>query len=280
METQTQNNNASKTWAFTLNNYTDTEIKILDNLEVNYIIYGKEIGENNTPHLQGMITFKKSNRLSALKKILPRAHWEKAISEAASINYCMKDGDFTVRDNRRQGKRNDLSDMVQDVVRIGLKRSIPDHPETFIKYHAGLEKFARYTYVQEERVPPTVYWLYGETGAGKTRYVYEQEKDLWVSSADLKWFDGYHGQHAALLDDFRPTHCDFSLLLRLLDRYPLQLPVKGGFTHWNPRHIYITAPFKPHILFASQTEDLEQLLRRIHHIVEVTKENYMTLAIE
>ncbi|UYD39139.1 MAG: replication associated protein [Wigfec virus K19_691] len=270
----------NKSWTFTLNNYTDTEINILDNIEVNYIIYGKEVGENNTPHLQGFITFKKANRLSALKKILPRAHWEKAISSEAAINYCMKEGNFTKRDNRVQGKRNDLSDMVSTIRLSGLKRAVCEHPETFIKHHSGAEKFARYTHTLQERTPPTVYWLYGETGAGKTRYVFDQHKDLWVSSADLKWFDGYHGQEAALLDDFRPEHISFSLLLRLLDRYPIQLPVKGGFTDWTPLHIYITAPVKPQLMFTSSNEDLEQLLRRINHIVEVTKENYMTLGIE
>lgn len=81
---------------------------------------------------------------------------------------------------------------------------------------------------------------------------------------DLKWFDGYSGQQNAIIDDFREDFCSFSFLLRVLDRYPLKVAVKGSFVEWNPTTIYITCPHSPAELYAYKTPaDLAQLTRRI-----------------
>jgi len=55
-----------------------------------------------------------------------------------------------------------------------------------------------------------------------------------------QWFDGYLGQQVALLDDFYgwiPLH----FLLKLADGTPLRVPIKGGFTHWAPKKLFITS---------------------------------------
>ena len=54
---------------FTLNNYTEYDKSFLNDLECNYIVYGEEIGEQGTPHLQGFVTFKNSCRLASLKSL-------------------------------------------------------------------------------------------------------------------------------------------------------------------------------------------------------------------
>lgn len=60
-------------------------------LDVNSIIVGKEVGENGTPHLQGFIKFKKPMRLTSVKKILDRAHWEPAKgNDQQNLKYCSK----------------------------------------------------------------------------------------------------------------------------------------------------------------------------------------------
>lgn len=42
------------------------------------------------------------------------------------------------------------------------------------------------------------------------------------------WLDGYHGQKTIIFDEFYGW-IKYDLLLRICDRYPLQLPIKGGF---------------------------------------------------
>lgn len=94
------NSNTQKTqcrqWLFTLNNYSDKELATIDTEIQRYsYIYGFEIGEQNTPHLQGFIKAKNPIKFSTLKKMMPRAHLEKAVNTTmANVKYCMKDGNF------------------------------------------------------------------------------------------------------------------------------------------------------------------------------------------
>ncbi|AXH74221.1 MAG: putative viral replication protein [Cressdnaviricota sp.] len=83
-------------WVFTLNNYTDNEYdKLIEDLNssTDRYIVGKEVGEEGTPHLQGYAQFKNKIRLTGLKKINDRIHWEKCKgSEEDNAKYCSKEG--------------------------------------------------------------------------------------------------------------------------------------------------------------------------------------------
>lgn len=86
----------SKKWAFTLNNYTNEELEILETLfqDHEYII-GKEVGEQGTPHLQGYVEFKDKKRPSEYVKN-KRIHWEKARgNKEQNIEYCKKENNYT-----------------------------------------------------------------------------------------------------------------------------------------------------------------------------------------
>lgn len=83
---------------FTLNNYLqeemDTLIQKLRTQNHDFIV-GREIGASGTPHLQGYIEFKNPKQFSTVKKMLPRAHLEKAKGNRnQNIEYCSKEGDF------------------------------------------------------------------------------------------------------------------------------------------------------------------------------------------
>lgn len=80
-------------WCLTLNNYTNDELGTIGLLcsECDDYMYQMEMGENETPHIQGCFKFKKPKDLSALKVLLERAHWEKCNNWNASVKYCSKD---------------------------------------------------------------------------------------------------------------------------------------------------------------------------------------------
>lgn len=63
------------------------------------------------------------------------------------------------------------------------------------------------------------------------------------------WFDEYHYEDCVILDDFRTHWCHYSYLLRLLDKYPMSVPVKGGFRAWRPKVIIVTCMKKPEDLY-------------------------------
>ena len=83
-------------WCFTINNWTPEDEECLALLTGHkYIVFGRETGEDGTPHLQGFVQFKSQRTLSSMSKALPRAHLEvtKGRPDQAA-EYCKKDGDF------------------------------------------------------------------------------------------------------------------------------------------------------------------------------------------
>lgn len=240
-----------KYWVFTLNNYTLVEEKELETLvdtdsSVGYVAYGQEVGENGTPHLQGYLELLIKQRLGGVKQLpgFGRAHLElRKGTQKEALDYTKKDGIFFewgVLFATKQGSRSDLEE-VKSLLDSG--GSIADvaaqHFGSYIRYR---KSFSAYSDLRpESQRDVSVYILWGEPGVGKTRYVFDRYPDVWISSdPTLQWFDGYEGESTVLLDDFR-GECSPSFLLRLLDRYPLRVPIKGGFRHWRATKIFITS---------------------------------------
>lgn len=82
-----------------------------------------------------------------------------------------------------------------------------------------------------------------------------------------KWWDGYSNQYVVIIDDYRCDLCPFSYLLKLLDRYPFMVEVKGGTVQFVSFYIIITAPIGPREMWVTRSnEDLNQLIRRIDEV--------------
>nr|WPR18770.1 MAG: replication polyprotein [Owegonang virus 26] len=76
-------------WSITINNATDADLKV--ELPAGWKVEGQmEVGENQTPHFQGMLKTPQV-RFSAVKKIYPRAHIEKAKNAKALAKYVHKE---------------------------------------------------------------------------------------------------------------------------------------------------------------------------------------------
>lgn len=88
---------------FTLNNYTEESEKALrEEKRFSYLIYGREIGESGTPHLQGYAEFYKPTKYAALAK-LHKMHCEVTKgTQAEAILYCKKDGDVYEQGEKRE----------------------------------------------------------------------------------------------------------------------------------------------------------------------------------
>lgn len=245
----------SKRWCFTLNNPTEEESDFMSTLiqdltkctelKLTYLCFGKE--QVSTPHLQGYLELSQKTSLSTMKTFLTRAHWEKAkgTSEQASA-YCKKDGNFQESGTlMQQGQRTDLIE-IKSKIEEGIKEVdiAEQHFSQWVVYRRSFQAYA--TLLARRRNWNTkVHVFWGKTGTGKTRFVMDQiqDSDLWTPG-DYKWFDGYHGQKIVLLDDYRGEY-KLQMLLKLLDRYPMQVPIKGGFTQWSPTKVYITSNCHP-----------------------------------
>lgn len=261
----------SKYWCFTLNNYSTDEEEAIKCINCSYVIYGKEIGESGTPHLQGYIELSTRRRFGAVKRLFPiRTHLEVRRGTAQQAReYCLKD-DVSAYEcgtiSRGQGARNDLEGLHEDLKNgKSLKDIRDDHFANYLKYSKSIHQ-----YVLHKDTPRTwrtqvrCYW--GNTGTGKTRQAFTDFPEAYFHPGG-PWFDGYEGDEHVIFDDFGGSEFKLTYLLKLLDRYPMRVPVKGGFTQWKPRVIVITSNHPPMEWYPNaKLEHVNALLRRLEVI--------------
>lgn len=254
-----------KYWCFTDHECNEN----YDILEAEFVCWGEEIGhETQKRHHQGYAEFKSNKRLGALKKLMPKVHWElRRGTQEDAINYCKKDGVYHEIGERKishQGKRSDIEE-VKELVREGA--SMLDIVNACSSFQALRFAETALKYVEKPRNWLTeVYWYWGPTGTGKTRTAVEQAGErYWISGKNLKWFEGYDAHEHVIIDDFRRDFCTFHELLRILDRYEYRVEIKGSSRQFLAKKIWITSCFAPEKVYETR-EDIQQLLRRINFI--------------
>lgn len=255
-------------YCLTVNNYDDNDIETLTNIEARYLIIGKEVGENGTPHLQCYIEFENPRAFAGVKKLLPKAHIEKRIATPQQASeYCKKEGDFEeYGDIPSQGKRNDLAAVADDIMAgCTLGDVARKYPIAWIRYNRGLTSLS-YRLQEDRKTKPTIHWLWGLAGVGKTRRAMTAPGTTYIKDGTM-WWDNYEFQDKIVIDDF-DGHWPFRDLLRLMDYNPYQGQVKGGYVKINSGTIYITCEFPPNHYWSGNA--LKQVLRRLDTVEEVS----------
>jgi len=241
-----------------------------------------------TPHIQYCVAF--GNRQVAqttLKKwpgLKRAAIYSMDFSKEANLRYVSKEaGENTFvwgeAPKGRGGGRSKAMDEALADIKGGA--SIADvankNGEAIVKFHKGLTIYRSLITPQRDRTePPIVIWVSGGTGTGKTSWAFElgvkytgSEDEVYITSdPKLHWWEGYDTHPFVVVDDFRPTGIQFSWLLRITDRYPVNVEFKGGSVKFKPRVIVFTGPECLHDTFATRAEhrpeDIRQLERRIN----------------
>lgn len=155
--------NGARNWCFTLNNPTDDERTHLAGLFdsasplVSYLVFGREIGEQGTPHLQSFVQFDRRVSLARCRRLISvRAHYEIARgTPLEASNYCKKDGDFDEfgQIGSAQGKRNDWDDLRAFVVDKGC---VPSNRELASNFPALFSRSSRLREICASFLPPPV----------------------------------------------------------------------------------------------------------------------------
>lgn len=242
----------SDAFSFTINNYTPEDVQSVRTAltrddRVQYLIFGREVGEQGTPHLQGYIQLKTRILSNTICKLLGnRARLDVSRgSDEDNYVYCSKDeqfeefGERLPKSRSLKRKREEAYEAIRDDMASGA--SISDiamkYPAEFIRHHAGILAMAkvintapciRYFGPFSEQLHSRINlanhdWktsvlVLGPTGLGKTQFILNQfENPLLVSNTEeLKGFRRLE-HDAIIFDDVSVTHWPRNSQLHLVD---------------------------------------------------------------
>lgn len=211
---------------------------------VKYIVWGYEIcPETKRPHLQGFVQWENKRSIGQFSKQFGNCHVMKNNGTGQQNRaYCIKDGKFEeFGELKNQGQRTDWEVAINQLKSEDVTDVIENQPQ-LLPCIKALERYKILTLKPKHR-EVNVIVLYGQAGSGKTRYCYENYSDIY-SKPRGEWWDGYTGQKTILLDDYY-GYMPYCELLRVLDRYPYQVPIKGGFVHAQWDTVLITSNEPP-----------------------------------
>lgn len=298
----------SRAFMFTLNNPTPATDALIrgwfESGDVVYVTWQKEKAPSTgTLHMQGYVITKANEKSKAgfsLKwckdNLSPKAHWEVRMgSHKQAEDYCRKkdsrvDGPWRLGEWKDQeDTRAEAGERIKKVTLLDVKASIDkgmtdkmlweQHFGSMTRYSAAFDRYKLITQVGE-RKQPYVFFFWGPPGTGKSRRALEiADKNggaFWYNAAgDKAWFDGYNpAQHKVIvLDDFK-GNLPYTMLLRMLDRYPMQVEIKGGTVAFNPDIIIITSNTPANQWYFQDNINFDHgaLLRRLQHPYGMTME--------
>lgn len=245
----------SKCWCFTLNNYSEEDYQKIYDWDCQYIILGREVGESGTPHIQGYVEFNSKRHFSALIKIDSRIHWEvrKGTSKEAA-DYIKANPEKPNPTFQERGQRT----MTQEEKGEAGKRKWDEYwtaategrlmdidAKVRLNMYGTLKKIERDFMVKPADLErPCAFWIYGESGCGKTTYARKSYPDHFIKKPD-RWWDGFNNQEAVIVEDLDPWKAKEIIyeLKMWTDKYSFTADIKGGTVWIRPKIVVITSQY-------------------------------------
>lgn len=271
-----------KNWCFTLNNYTEDEVAQCESWLTefcSYALFGKEVGANGTPHLQGYFQLLHKRRLATFKsQFSTRAHLEAARGSAQNNKvYCSKSGDVWEW-GECPGKPPKRT---RDELAVSYKLAAQSGRDALDAWHddnAGTTAFSGHTIRRNflecspviERPDINVEWVYGPPGVGKSRLAHERYPLGYVKDPRTKWWHGYMLERDVIIDDFAPKGIDINHLLRWFDRYRCLVENKGGMIPLYAVNFIVTSNFTPEECFKDDDGGPHPQMAALRRRIKVT----------
>ena len=239
---------------------------------MDYLIYGFEVAPSTgTPHLQCYVRFKKRKELAtAAKFFMPGSHLAISIgTEEHNRNYCSKDKDYKEfgtynPEEGQQGRRSDLKKVAKKILDgVPLRDVALEHPETFIKMHAGIEKLKMIVQPpppQTRQVTTTILW--GDTGTGKTHRVLTLFPNIFSVVPGRDPWQGYSMEKEIIFDEFKPEDWPITDMNRFLDKWTCKLSARynNKLAYWNK--VFICANSDPMHWYSNEDPRIQAAFRR------------------
>jgi len=296
-----------KDWCFTINNPRadkpgrEGDLTKVKSWTFDYLVVQLEVGENETPHLQGFVQFSTKQRLTQLKKLHKKAHWEpRRGSPSQAAHYCKKpeagcDCDHCTNaagvprpqliyesGNLSAPAGEKLWSVAQVIKRRGLTAAIEAYPTHYLGMTNGMKALATF-YSPRRDQQPVVSVFYGSPGSGKTRYAMLGPSPYVQADYPTKGGQFFFGDYrpdvhqTVVFDDFY-GQMPYTTWLRVCDRYPMEVHTKGAFHQLLAPNLVFTSNRAPNEWYPKIFADLDRWQafdRRIDNIIFFTKDGYI-----
>jgi len=295
----TTNKTGARNWVITVNNPCfNPEIfnDILEGKQINirYLCWCLEEGENKVPHIQGFLntgeSYKKQTmvnkfRSNDLKGWIDIAHnpegardyilrLEKFKDKQGLLAGPWKCGDF----KKEPGTRTELKSACKDWLSGYTKKQMAEkHAPVVVKFHKGLEVLKSWGggYKQRSEKPTVIFYI-GYPGSGKSYKARREceklgnyyEVTLKEKSLDKQWWQDYDGEETILINEFN-GQWSIEYLKNFLDEGRFTVENKNGSFPCLAKNIFITSnqhwkQWYSHA-FKKNENDIEAIRRRITH---------------
>lgn len=141
----------------------------------------------------------------------------------------IQNGDIELEDNK--GKRTDLQNIADEILAGASEEDVlikyPQSAHCMAYIRKLRETYIKKTYGEKLRDDLRVTYIYGSSGSGKTRSIYDTYKfsEVYRVTDYEHPFDNYNYEPVIVFDEFN-SQIKIELILTLLDIYPVQLPCR------------------------------------------------------
>ena len=298
------NNAQSRKWMITVNNPVSCGLdhssitEILHLFNPDYFCLADEIASTGTYHTHIYLYSKSPIRFSTVKRRFPTAHIEKANGTALeNRDYIRKEGKWSDTDKTETSVNGTFVEFgtmptaaeetapkmykLLDDVKSGYTTTEIIHSNPGFAFKARDIDALRDTLLSDkyraENRDISVHYLYGDSGTGKTRSIFDRHDALDIcritdyGGKNGVRFDAYHGQNVLVFEEFH-SQIPISAMLNYLDIYPVMLPARYSDRVACYTTVYITS----NISLKKQYPDIQKrepetwkaFLRRIHTVTE------------
>lgn len=266
----------TRNFCFTINNYSEQDEQDVQAIDCKYVVYGREVGEAGTPHLQGFICFPTVKSFNQIKKLMPRAHIEAAKTIEAAIMYCKKDGNWYEAGEKpmSQKEKGQKGAEFWDKVLEQAKRGDLDEidSKTLIAHYPKLKMIAK----DYAKAPPDLqdvcgFWITGPPGTGKSHCARNDFGPFYLKETN-KWWDSYRGEPAVIIDEVELDAGKYigHYLKKWADKYAFDAEIKGSKMIIRPEYIIVTSNYTIEEVFAYDEMMMKAIQRRFTVITKDT----------
>ena len=297
----------SRKFLLTINNPESagmTHEEIIDRAQKfnpDYFCMADEIGASGTYHTHVYLYSESPMRFETVKKRFPTAHIDKAAgSSRSNRDYIRKEGKWAntdKADTRVEGSFKEfgtipdeseekaprmarlMKHIQEGLSNVEILQIDPSYGFKIREMDQLRQQLLNDKYIRENR-KVTVHYIYGDSGTGKTRSIFEKHPatDICrITSYPPRGnvlFDSYKGQPVLVFEEFH-SQISISDMLNFLDIYPVMLPARYYDRVACYTEVYITSniPLEEQYpeIQKCKLETWKAFLRRIHTVTEFRK---------